>query len=297
MKTQPGFELQQIFGDDAALIATNPDAERVFKIAHRRFNPDSGEVRRAWPGREGLSMLLPLRVISGQKIWLGDELIHSGPLERGSAAIFDLKDRPSFSVQDSFDAISVHLSWSLLNQYIRRHSLSPVQEFKIILGQPDTSIVHLGLAVVALLHQPQSPSPALIDHIVNALCAHVLRCESARAPETTKRGGLAPWQLRKATERMKSNLDGKITLAEVASGCGMSVSHFVRSFKHTVGDPPLRWLGVQRIEAAKKMLSGSGSAMDQISRKCGYADQTCFIRAFRQRTGLTPGEWRRQSFQ
>jgi len=111
------------------------------------------------------------------------------------------------------------------------------------------------------------------------------------------RGGLAPWQLNRATEILKANLDGQIALFQVARECKLSVSHFVRAFKQTVGEPPYRWLLQQRMDAAKELLLHSGLPMVEIALKCGFADQACFIRGFRKLLGTTPGEWRRMRMQ
>jgi AraC family transcriptional regulator len=111
------------------------------------------------------------------------------------------------------------------------------------------------------------------------------------------RGGLAPWQLNRALEMLKANLDGQIGLSEVARECKLSVSHFVRAFKQAVGQPPYRWLLQQRIDAAKELLLHSGLPMVEIALKCGFADQACFIRAFRKLLDTTPGEWRRMRLQ
>jgi transcriptional regulator GlxA family with amidase domain len=96
---------------------------------------------------------------------------------------------------------------------------------------------------------------------------------------------------------LKANLDGQIALCQVARECKLSVSHFVRAFKQTVGEPPYRWLLQQRIDAAKELLLHSGLPMVEIALKCGFADQACFIRAFRKLFDTTPGEWRRMRMQ
>jgi AraC family transcriptional regulator len=96
---------------------------------------------------------------------------------------------------------------------------------------------------------------------------------------------------------MKANLEGQVALTHVARECKLSVSHFVRAFKQTVGEPPYRWLCRQRIEAAKELLLHSASPMAEIALKCGFADQACFIRAFRKLMDATPGEWRRSRLQ
>ena len=97
----------------------------------------------------------------------------------------------------------------------------------------------------------------------------------------------------RATEMLKAKLDGQIALSQVARECKLSVSHFVRAFKQTVGEPPYRWLLQQRMDAAKGLLLHSGLPMVEIALKCGFADQACFIRAFRKLLDTTPGEWRR----
>jgi len=103
--------------------------------------------------------------------------------------------------------------------------------------------------------------------------------------------------MNRATEILKANLDGQIALSQVARECKLSVSHFVRAFKQTVGEPPYRWLLQQRMDAAKELLLHSGLPMVEIALKCGFADQACFIRGFRKLLGTTPGEWRRMRMQ
>ena len=34
--------------------------------------------------------------------------------------------------------------------------------------------------------------------------------------------------------------------------------------------------------------------IEEIARECGFADYSTFVRAFRRRFGLSPGEWRAQ---
>ena len=56
------------------------------------------------------------------------------------------------------------------------------------------------------------------------------------------RGGLALWQVRRAKELPSANLDGAVTLKGIAEECRLSVSHFSRGFRQTVGFAPHKWL-------------------------------------------------------
>ena len=83
-------------------------------------------------------------------------------------------------------------------------------------------------------------------------------------------------------EVLTANIEGELCMAHVARECELSVSYFVRAFKQTMGIPPYRWLTEQRIRRAKELLLHPGVPMADIAIKCGFADQACFIRAFKR---------------
>jgi AraC family transcriptional regulator len=107
------------------------------------------------------------------------------------------------------------------------------------------------------------------------------------------KGGLAPWQKRRAAELLRENLEGRIRLADVARECSLSVSHFARSFKTTFGIAPHRWLIARRVELGKELLAQTTKPIADIAIQSGFRDPTAFTRTFRQVTGISPGQWRR----
>lgn len=106
-------------------------------------------------------------------------------------------------------------------------------------------------------------------------------------------GGLAAWQVRRAIELMNARLTEDVGLDELANAVGLSVSHFSRSFKVSVGVAPHRWLAERRIERAKLLLSESGLGLTEIAQSVGFGGQSAFGAAFKRVTGLTPSEYRR----
>jgi AraC family transcriptional regulator len=107
------------------------------------------------------------------------------------------------------------------------------------------------------------------------------------------RGGLAPWQERRAKEVLSANLDGGVPLTEVARECRLSVSHFSRAFRRTMGVAPHNWLVARRIEVAKEKLRYSRLSLSDVALACGFADQSHLTRAFTGMVGASPGAWRR----
>jgi len=106
------------------------------------------------------------------------------------------------------------------------------------------------------------------------------------------RGGMAPWQERRAKEFLSADLASKNSLSGVAHVCGMSPRHFSRAFKATTGLPPHQWVVIQRVERAKALLQKEVN-LSEIAQLCGFSDQSHFTRIFRAVVGTSPGAWRR----
>jgi AraC family transcriptional regulator len=103
---------------------------------------------------------------------------------------------------------------------------------------------------------------------------------------------LAPWQIRRAIEFMRANLDTPIRLAEMAEICQVSPFHFARGFRNAMNVPPHRYLVLLRIDHAKDLLKGSPLSITEIAMAAGYETPQAFARAFRQTTGYAPSRYR-----
>jgi AraC family transcriptional regulator len=84
-----------------------------------------------------------------------------------------------------------------------------------------------------------------------------------------------------------------VQLKEVARECRLSVSHFSRAFRRTMGVAPHNWLLTRRIEVAKEKLRNSGLSLSEVALACGFADQSHLTRVFTGMVGVSPGAWRR----
>lgn len=124
----------------------------------------------------------------------------------------------------------------------------------------------------------------VITHVVRSRPGHGM---------TKPRSGLAPWQERRAKEMLAANLNGDVTIADMAAACRLSQSHFSQSFKRSVGCPPHQWLLKQRIERAKQLMLATDQALSEIALDVGFAGQSHFTRVFSQHLGASPAAWRR----
>ncbi|XZG70811.1 AraC family transcriptional regulator [Chitinibacteraceae bacterium HSL-7] len=81
-------------------------------------------------------------------------------------------------------------------------------------------------------------------------------------------------------------------LDELAAEVGVSRYHLVRRFKAWCGLTPHAYLLDCRINEARRLLAGD-MPLAQLALELGFADQSHFVHAFRQRVSVTPGDYRR----
>ncbi len=92
---------------------------------------------------------------------------------------------------------------------------------------------------------------------------------------------------------MNGRLEETLSLAQVASHCGVTVRTLLRRFAESGGSSPSVYLQTARISHARALLESSDEPVKTIAGLSGYQDLPSFIRAFRKRAGSSPGEYRK----
>jgi AraC family transcriptional regulator len=124
--------------------------------------------------------------------------------------------------------------------------------------------------------------------------AHLVRLAGQRpVPGTTGRvKGLPTASLRRVEERVRSRLAEPITVDELAEVAGFSRRHFLRAFKQSIGQTPLRYVQDLRLDEAKRQLIAGKRSITAIAIDCGFSHVQHFSTAFRKATGLSPTQYR-----
>jgi AraC-like DNA-binding protein len=104
-------------------------------------------------------------------------------------------------------------------------------------------------------------------------------------------GCLTRNQARRVLDYIESNLAGELTLSGLAGIAGLSLHHFARMFKRTIGVAPHKYVLERRVERAKRMLRTKGTSLVEISLSTGFSSQSHFTTAFHRIVGATPGEF------
>ncbi|MHC4050654.1 helix-turn-helix transcriptional regulator [Bradyrhizobium sp. 25ACV] len=99
--------------------------------------------------------------------------------------------------------------------------------------------------------------------------------------------------LKRAVQRLRSEVETDLSLATLASDAGLPRFHFCRAFKKSTGLSSRAWLRRHRSEQAVNLLRDSDDSIVSIAAALGYSSQTAFAVAFRKLTGERPSDWRR----
>jgi AraC family transcriptional regulator len=92
---------------------------------------------------------------------------------------------------------------------------------------------------------------------------------------------------------IQQNLDGSLTLEELAAVACFSPFHFHRVFRGMVGEAVGEHVRRLRLERAARQLRRSESAVLEIALEAGYETHESFTRAFAETFGMPPSEFRK----
>jgi AraC family transcriptional regulator len=154
----------------------------------------------------------------------------------------------------------------------------------------DERVMTLAGLIAAEIANPEPLHDLYGDGLSLALLIDVLKLVKS---EPRRRGTLAPWQLKRATDFIEGNCLRNIRLQEVAALVGLSQSHFSHSFKAATGMAPHEWQMNARLSRAKALLASSDQPLTDIAAETGFADQAHFSRVFRKHVGIAPSRWKK----
>ncbi len=222
------------------------------------------------------------------------EIVFDGALSRGHLGIFDMREEWCSQHGSDFDHVCFQIPFARLRLFVEKAGRP---EFtRLSCGEATTDDVVLGLAQALLpaLDGPKRASQLFLDQIGLAMLAHLTQTYGGLHFPVRRKGTLAPWQERIATEFLSAHVSAPFSIADLAENCNLSRSYFIKAFKETFGKTPYRWLIDYRLAKAKEMLCSEASIAD-IAVACGFSDQSHFTRVFSETTGNPPGSWRRHN--
>jgi two-component system response regulator YesN len=141
-----------------------------------------------------------------------------------------------------------------------------------------------GEEFVRLEQNSMESSEDLRCYLANLVNRAVMQVRSTGLPDSVA-GALVQY--------IADNLDKDLSRSELAGHVFMNADYMSRLFKQETGIPMGQYIRDKRIEEAKKHLESSGDSIHEIAGKVGYSNYSLFTKTFREVTGQTPMEYRK----
>ena len=231
---------------------------------------------------------------SSYQVWTADKLVPTSTVQPFRSNVIDFDSQPQCWAGSAFDYVHYSVPRKGLDDIAQDLGFGRVNDYRLAVLEDDLVVAQITKSILPFLGRSDKLSVLALDQFSLILGAHLIqRYGVLQKAARHSKGGLAPWQKRRASEVLHENIHGRIRLSDVARECGLSTSHFARSFKTSFGVSTHQWLLRHRIEHAKQLMSKSTLSLIEVAVQSGFNDQAAFTRAFHQVVGVSPGRWRR----
>lgn len=106
-----------------------------------------------------------------------------------------------------------------------------------------------------------------------------------------ERGASAGARVLATAQWLRSKVDGRVSVEEMARAAGLSPSHFSTLFRARLGYSPLEFHLRVKVQRAVELLASSPAAVSEVAAAVGFEDPLYFSRVFRRIMGEPPSAY------
>lgn len=165
-------------------------------------------------------------------------------------------------------------------------------------GTDTTEFAWLQTAVNFMIHETRAARPgseAVVNRMAGVLFVQMLRAYVEQSGETTLLAATADKQIGAVLELMHRCPQDPWGLDSLARRAGMSRSALAARFHALVGQTPMQYLTLWRMQIARSNLLDTNDSIAAIAERAGYRSEAAFNKTFKRIVGKGPGAYRRES--
>jgi AraC family transcriptional regulator len=110
-----------------------------------------------------------------------------------------------------------------------------------------------------------------------------------------ERKSVIPSKISNAINYIQTNLQQNLTVADLAARANQNSDYFSRIFAEHMGERPLAYIQLKRIERAQFLIITTDLSFTEIAGQTGFESLSYFSRIFKNVTGQTPSEYKKNS--
>lgn len=215
---------------------------------------------------------------------------HRGTAVHGDIDIIPAGTPSIWEIKEKDMALLLSLSAELLNTVAEQFDLDPcrveiINRFQV----RDPQLENIGWALKAEMECGYPSGGLYLDSLAVSVAARLVRCHSSASQGPDNQNGqLSGHRLKQVLSYIEENLSQDVSLRDVAAVAGLSVSHFNKLFRESVGVPVHQYLIRRRVECAKSLLGEGKLSISQIALETGFAHQSHLAHHMRRVLGASP---------
>lgn len=194
----------------------------------------------------------------------------------------------------ALDALVFSFDLGQSRRHIPELRILPHSNLRPETNAADAQLWHLALAEKAELEAGCPTGSAYAVAIAEVMLLSLMLRHGAAVRENDG-ANPAGIRLRAALTYIGEHIGEDLSLEALATLAHMSTDAFRHVFKKTLGVPPHHYILLQRVEAAKRLLSRPKVSIAEISYALGFSSQAHFSTSFRKFVGCSPKRYQSAS--
>ena len=198
-------ELLHLQDTPSSLITRSVRGVEVAATETRDDNPVPGLCSAIVP-EDAYIVSLKLRDYPDCEYWERGKCVTKPNIRAGTTYLYDMKCDPRFVIDKPFHSLHFYVPALALDGIAEQSGVRRVGQLDCQFGTGfhDEVVHHIGASLLQGLRRPSEANQLFVDHMMLALTAHVAQAYGGLRPGSRPaRGGLAPWQAKRACEKLE----------------------------------------------------------------------------------------------
>ncbi|MGC2401666.1 MAG: AraC family transcriptional regulator, partial [Acidobacteriaceae bacterium] len=210
-----------------------------------------------------------------------------------ATTVIDLMKPMEMWAAGPFDYLHYYVSRDLLDRVAADNRIAPADSFRMVFFERDLVVAQLTKTILSQVRNREPLNMLALEDVSLLASTHLLQHYGNGKGNLRAQPSLESWQKIRSEEMLRAHLEGEIRIADLATACQLSPSHFSRCFRQSFGTSVHQWLIKLRIDTAKNLLREPELSLAEVGFRSGFCDQAAFTRVFATLEGTTPFRWRK----